>query len=96
VWASVAHALAQLLHTLVVSCAPQRILLGGGVMDARPALFVQLRQQLVASLNGYIDAYELTEGLSSYVVPPGLGALAGPAGALALAAEALGAQPLST
>jgi fructokinase len=89
VWQSVAFALGQLLHTLVLAFAPQRILLGGGVMNARPALFPHVRSQLVASLNGYIEAPELTSGLASYVAPPGLGDLAGPLGALALAADAL-------
>lgn len=41
------------------------------------------------SLNGYIDLERLTGGLERYVIPPGLGALAGPLGALALAADAI-------
>lgn len=41
------------------------------------------------SLNGYIDLERLTGGLERYVIPPGLGTLAGPLGALALAADAI-------
>ena len=37
VWDTVTHALAQLLHILVMSVGPQRILIGGGVMNTRPA-----------------------------------------------------------
>ena len=48
-----------------------------------------MRQQLILSLNGYLDLDELTGGIDRYVVSPGLGALAGPLGALALAADAM-------
>jgi fructokinase len=88
-WESVAFALAQLLHTLVLTTAPVKILMGGGVMDGRPHLFERVRQNLKTSLNGYIESYQVDGGLADYVVPPGLGSLAGPLGALALAADAL-------
>jgi len=88
VWEPVAHALAQLLHTIVLATAPQCILAGGGVLQARPQLLERVRRLLVESLNGYLDLQELTGGLDRYVVPPGLGALAGPLGALAIAADA--------
>jgi fructokinase len=89
VWELVAHALAQLLHTLVLATAPRRILIGGGVADARPELLDRVRHLLVESLNGYLNLDELTGGIDRYVVPPGLGPLAGPLGALALAADAM-------
>ena len=88
VWDLAAHALAQLLHTMVLATAPQRIIIGGGVMEARPGLLVQLRRRLQESLNSYLELEELGRGIDQYVVPPGLGALAGPLGALALAADA--------
>jgi hypothetical protein len=43
----------------------------------------------VESLNGYLKLDELTGGVDSYAVPPGLGPLAGPLGALALAADTI-------
>ena len=89
VWESVAHALAQLLQTLMLATAPRRILLGGGVMQARPELLLHIRQQLVPSLNGYLKLDELIGPLDSYIVPAGLGASAGPLGALALAQDAI-------
>ena len=92
VWGSVAHALGQLLHTLVLATAPRRILLGGGVMDAQPHLFPRVREALRVSLNGYVQASELGPAIGHYVVPPGLGAAAGAMGALALAAAAQGAR----
>jgi fructokinase len=88
VWDLTAHAISQLLHTLVLATAPRRVLVGGGVIEARPALLTPVRQQLLASLNGYVDLEGLTGSIERFVVPPGLGALAGPLGALALAADA--------
>jgi fructokinase len=94
-WDLVAHALGQLAHNLVLATAPRRILFGGGVVQARPELLVRVREHLVDSLNGYVRTDELTRGISEYIVPPGLGALAGPLGALALAADAAqGSCPL--
>jgi fructokinase len=89
VWPLVAHALAQMLHALVLTAAPRRILMGGGVMNAQPQLFPMIRKQLVDSLNNYVVARELADGLDDYVVLPELGDRAGPLGALALAADAI-------
>jgi fructokinase len=90
VWATVAHALAQLLHALVLTTAPRRILIGGGIAEARPELLGLMRRQLAQSLNGYIDRPEMSDDIDRFVAAPALGALAGPLGALALAANALG------
>ncbi len=89
VWDTVVHALAQLLHTMVVTTAPERIILGGGVLASREALFGRIRAMLVKSLNGYVKASELESGLDAYVVAPGLGTLSGSLGALVLADRAL-------
>lgn len=91
IWASVVHALSQLLHTLVLATGPRRILMGGGVMESRPELFPSLRRELALSLNGYVQRDELGAGIDGYVTSPGLGARAGSLGALALAADVLGA-----
>lgn len=87
-WALVAHALGQLAHLIVVSFAPQRILMGGGVLVNRPRLFAEIRRCLAESLNDYLEIEEISRGLDSYVVAPGLGADAGPLGALAVAIAA--------
>jgi fructokinase len=92
VWAYVAHTLGQLLHTMVLTTAPERILLGGGVMTAQTHLFERVREELRRSLNRYVEADEVGAGLSRYVTAPGLGAQAGPLGALALAVDALGSR----
>jgi fructokinase len=89
VWDTVAHALAQLAHNLVLAVAPQRIVIGGGVATNQLHLFPRTREKLRCSVNGYVDLEEGTGGLDKFIVPPALGALAGPLGALAVAADAL-------
>jgi fructokinase len=87
-WDYVVHDIAQLLHTMVLTTAPQRIFLGGGVMSGQAHLFERIQQELKRSLNGYVEAPELEHDLARFIVPPGLGAMAGPLGALAVAADA--------
>jgi fructokinase len=87
-WDCVAHDLAQLLHIMVLTTAPQRIFLGGGVLSAQAHLFERVQRALSFSLNHYIEAEELEAGIAQYIVPPGLGTMSGPLGALALAVDA--------
>jgi fructokinase len=86
-WDFVVHGLAQLMHTMVLTTAPSRIFLGGGVPSAQTHLLERIRQELKRSLNHYVEAPELEQGLAQFLVPPGLGTMAGPLGALALAAD---------
>ena len=88
-WGFVAHALAQLCQTLVLSTGPRRIVLGGGVMVHQPQLFGMIRERLQSSLNGYLDIEEVGPGIERFIVPSGLGPAVGPLGALAVAAEQL-------
>jgi fructokinase len=87
-WEFVVQGLAQLLHTMVLTTAPQRIFLGGGVMSGQAHLFERIQIELKRSLNGYVEAPEIQQDIARFIVPPGLGAMAGPLGALALAADA--------
>jgi fructokinase len=88
-WGHVAHALAQLCHTLVLATGPRRIFLGGGVMVWQPQLFAMIRERLQCSLNGYVGTEEVGAGIDRFIVPPGLGTAVGPLGALAVAADQL-------
>lgn len=88
IWHTVAHTLAQLLHTIVLATAPRRVIVGGGVAQARPELLKRLHTLLPRSLNGYLALEEITGPIEQYIVAPGLGPMAGPLGALALAADA--------
>lgn len=92
IWHLVGHAIAQMLHNIVLTATPRRIFLGGGVTSAQPQLFPIIRRELQASLAGYVSSPEL-DRIDDYVVPPGLGTLAGPLGPIALA---LGTFPHTT
>jgi fructokinase len=83
-WDLVGHAIAHMLHNLVLTTTPRRIFIGGGVATAQPQLFSIVRRELGRSLAGYMTSRELDD-LDTYVVQPGLGALAGPLGPIALA-----------
>ena len=87
VWESVVSALAQLCHTLVCAACPERIAIGGGVMDRQPHLLPRIQQELVRSLGDYVDLPR-----ADYVVAPALGGQAGPMGSIALAMEAAAAR----
>jgi fructokinase len=92
VWDGVAHALAQLAHTLVLTGIPRRIVMGGGVMTGIPHLLPRIRLQLIESLGGYGDTSEL-EPVDAYVVPAMLGNNAGPLGAIELGNRAIARRP---
>jgi fructokinase len=86
-WALEAHYLALGLATWVCTLSPQRIVMGGGVMQ-QPHLFPMIRRELAQLLNGYIRARSVLEEMDAYVVPPGLGSRAGVLGAMVLAEQA--------
>lgn len=86
-WDLVAYGLGQLLHTLVLTGIPRRIVMGGGVMVGTSHLFPRVRAAMIDSLAGYVPLPEVA--LSRYVVPPALGNNAGPLGAILLGAQAL-------
>ena len=87
-WDVVVSALAALCHNLVLTTAPERILLGGGLGMGQPHLLPRIRAALLASLNGYGVADRIAAGIEDFIVQPGLGHRAGPLGALALAVDA--------
>jgi len=86
-WELEAEYLAQAVSNLVVCFSPQRIILGGGVMQ-QPQLFSAVRRKTLQLLNGYVQSQEILEHVDEYIVPPGLGNRAGSLGALALAMQA--------
>ena len=83
-WALEAHYLAIAVVNFICTLSPQRLILGGGVMD-QAHLFPLIRREVVALLNGYVRAEEILRGIDSYIVPPGLGNRSGRLGALAMA-----------
>ena len=89
-WDVVVHALAALFHNLVLTTAPERIFIGGGLGMGQSHLLPRIRSALVASLNGYGPAASIETAIDTFLVQPALGHRAGPLGALTLAADALG------
>lgn len=86
-WDLEARYIASALTSLVLVLSPERVILGGGVMQGG-ALLPLIRKYLVRSLAGYVRASALAEGIDEYIVPPGLSANSGIAGGLALAERA--------
>lgn len=78
--------LGQLVSTLILLLAPDRILLGGGVMQ-QSALWPLLREVAAQQLNGYAGLGERA-WLAQNVIAPALGQDAGLCGALLLAEAA--------
>jgi fructokinase len=87
-WELEAEYLALGLVNLITSLSPQRIILGGGVMQ-QPQVFPLLRQKVQALLNGYVQSAAILDQIDTYIVPPALGSRAGVLGAIALAENAL-------
>ncbi|RVT89818.1 ROK family protein [Sphingomonas crocodyli] len=88
-WTPVVAALAAMLHNLVLTAAPERILIGGGVFGGQPSLLPRLRSALVDSLAGYGAAPAIAAGIEDFLQAPALGHQAGPMGAIALGLDAL-------
>ncbi|UZK64630.1 ROK family protein [Sphingomonas sp. M1-B02] len=89
-WDLFVHDLAGLLHNLVVTAAPERIAIGGGVLASRPQLMPRLRARLAESIGGYGSLAAYAEQLDQRLGEPGLGAMAGPLGAIAIGLDAAG------
>jgi fructokinase len=86
-WALEARYIAYGLNNLAVTLSPQRILLGGGVMQ-QPQLFTIVRDEFAQLLNRYVQNTELLDHLDRYIQPPQLGGRAGILGTLVLAERA--------
>lgn len=87
-WELEAHYLALGLVNIITILSPQRIILGGGVMQ-QSHLFPLVRRKVQTLLNGYLQRAAITDDIDSYIVPPGLPGQSGVLGAIALAEMAV-------
>ena len=87
-WELEAAYIAYALVNVIVTLSPQRIVLGGGVMEHQP-LFPSIQSKVQGLLNGYIASPVLTGTMEEYIVPPALGKRSGVLGAFALAKKLL-------
>lgn len=84
IWEPIVHTLAMMCHALVCATGPLRVAIGGGVISGQPQLLPRIEAALLDSLKGYMRL----DRRKGYVVAPSLGAMAGPLGSIALAADA--------
>ena len=85
-WELEAQYVAAALANYIYTCSPQRIVLGGGVLQ-QPHLLPLIRQKVQEKLNGYVQAPQVITAMDEYIVAPGLGGQAGVLGAFALAEQ---------
>ncbi len=83
-WEAEASLIARALQSFICTFSPQRIVLGGGVME-QSQLFPLIRQKTLEELNGYIQLPPIDE----YIVPVALEGKAGILGAFLLAERAI-------
>lgn len=83
-WDEEANILAEGITYLILTVAPQVVILGGGVMS-QGQLFPTIQKRVQELLNGYLQHPAILERIEEYIVPPKLGKNAGLMGASALA-----------
>lgn len=81
-WELQAHYLAAMCVNLALVYSPQRIILGGGIMQ-RAHLFPLVRRAYLAQMNAYLG--DQTQTIADFITPAALGDRAGALGAIALA-----------
>ena len=87
-WQLEADYLAQLCMNALAVFAPEKIILGGGVMQ-KSGLIELVREKLTQLAGGYWQHEMLEEKLNEYLVLPGLNGNSGAVGALLLAADSI-------
>jgi fructokinase len=87
-WDLEASYIALALRSFICTLSPQRIVIGGGVVQ-QAILLPLVRRKTLAALNEYVQSPAILEEIDSYIVPPALGGRAGVLGAIALAQQAM-------
>lgn len=83
-WELESRYIALALTNTICTLSPQRIILGGGVMQ-NEFLFPRIRTLVKGFLNSYIEHPNILEKIDSFIVPPSLGSRSGILGAAAMA-----------
>lgn len=68
VWDLASYYIAQLCASLIMMACPERIVIGGGLMN-RTVLYEKIRKQTVEILNGYIQLAAITSKIDELIVP---------------------------
>ncbi len=90
IWKIIAGYLAQACVSQICQISPEKIVLGGGVMEQKQ-LFPLIHQEVLRLLNNYVKHPMILEHIDEYITPPALGNRSGACGAIALA-QALDSQ----
>jgi len=83
-----AYYLAQMCVNLIMTLSPERIILGGGVMQ-RESLIKMVRAETLRLLNGYIQSPAILEHIDEYIVTPELFPVSGLVGSYLIGKAAL-------
>ena len=86
-WDLEARYLAQMCVNAILSFSPEKIVLGGGVMQQKH-LFAPIHARVKELLGGYVQHPMILQHIEDYIVEPGLGTRSGVTGALLLARDA--------
>jgi fructokinase len=88
VWELEARYLALGLVSVMCVLSPERIVIGGGVAY-HDGLLALVQRDVLALMNGYLEASAVSDDIAHYITLPGLGTRAGVLGAIALAEMAI-------
>ncbi len=83
VWEMEAYYIAQAITDYIMTYSPEKIIVGGGIMQQKQ-LYGMVRRKVLELLGGYIVNDRILEQIEDYIVPPKLGEEAGIKGALYL------------
>ncbi len=83
-WEILAGYIAQACVTQICQISPEKIVLGGGVMEQKQ-LFPMIHKKVLLMLNNYVKHPMILEHIDQYITPPVLGNRSGACGAIALA-----------
>ena len=86
-WQLEAQYIAYAVANLIYAFSPQRIVLGGGVMQ-QAGLLDRVRCEVQGIINDYLQSDRITRDIDQLIVAPGLGNRSGVLGAIALAIQA--------
>jgi fructokinase len=85
-WDVEAGYIAYALVNYILTLAPKRIVVGGGIMQ-NDFMFAKTRVKVKALLNNYLNHSAFLNDMDEYIVPPALGNRSGMLGAIALIME---------
>ena len=87
-WEMEASYIARALRSFICTLSPERIILGGGVMQ-QAHLFPLIREKTLEELNGYVQSPQILQRIDKYIAPVALEGKAGILGAFLLAERAM-------